>query len=110
MRKVILRDHYRVPPFNEYARDLRILNKVLWLYQRDVLSRHSATPLRSSSRPQRWYSPPVAGRLAPHPSTSRSLRPLHFRDFAALYTLLPPRPCLPRLRCKTPLRTALPGK
>lgn len=40
MRKVILRDHYRVPPFNEYARDLRILNKVLWLYQRDVLSRH----------------------------------------------------------------------
>ncbi len=43
MRKVILRDHYRVPPFNEYARDLRILNKVLWLYQRDVLSRHCDT-------------------------------------------------------------------
>ncbi len=43
MRKVILRDHHRVPPFNEYARDLRILNKVLWLYQRDVLSRHCDT-------------------------------------------------------------------
>lgn len=43
MRKVILRDHHRVPPFGEYARDLRILNKVLWLYQRDVLARHCVT-------------------------------------------------------------------
>ncbi len=43
MRKVILRDHHRVPPFGEYARDLRILNKVLWLYQRDVLARHCDT-------------------------------------------------------------------
>lgn len=43
MRKVILRDHYKVPPFNEYARDLRILNKVLWLYQRDVMARHCDT-------------------------------------------------------------------
>ena len=40
MKKVILRDHRRISPFNEEARDLRILNKPLWLYQRDVLARH----------------------------------------------------------------------
>jgi acetyltransferase-like isoleucine patch superfamily enzyme len=40
MKKVILRDHRRISPFNEEARDLRILNKPLWLFQRDVLARH----------------------------------------------------------------------
>jgi len=40
MKKVILRDHRRISPFMEVARDLRILNKPLWLYQRDVLARH----------------------------------------------------------------------
>ena len=39
MKKVILRDHRRISPFNEEARDLRILNKPLWLLQRDVLAR-----------------------------------------------------------------------
>ncbi len=40
MQKVILRDRRRIVPFMEVARDLRILNKPLWLYQRDVLARH----------------------------------------------------------------------
>ncbi|HUS16336.1 MAG TPA: multidrug transporter, partial [Chloroflexia bacterium] len=42
MKKVILRDHRPISPFMEAARDLRILNKPLWLYQRDVLARHCA--------------------------------------------------------------------
>src|SRR5688572_18674568 len=38
MKKIIVRDQTLIPPFNEPARDLRIMNKPLWLYQRDVLS------------------------------------------------------------------------
>ena len=38
MRKVIIRDKHRIPPFNECARDLRVLNKPLWLWQRDILA------------------------------------------------------------------------
>ena len=38
MRKIILKDHRKIFPFNEPARDLRVLNKPLWLYQRDVLT------------------------------------------------------------------------
>jgi carbonic anhydrase/acetyltransferase-like protein (isoleucine patch superfamily) len=38
MRKVIIRESRIVPPFNEPARDLRILNKPLWLHQRDILA------------------------------------------------------------------------
>ena len=37
MRKVILRDHGRIFPFNEEARDLRVLNKKLYVHQGDVL-------------------------------------------------------------------------
>lgn len=40
MRRVILRVPEPIPPFNEPARDLRILNKPLWLLQRDLLARH----------------------------------------------------------------------
>src|SRR6476469_469549 len=40
MKKVILRDHRRINPFMAMARDLRILNKPLWLYQRDALARY----------------------------------------------------------------------
>jgi carbonic anhydrase/acetyltransferase-like protein (isoleucine patch superfamily) len=39
MRKIILRDRRKIFPFNEPARDLRVLNKPLWLHQRDVLAR-----------------------------------------------------------------------
>lgn len=39
MRKIILRDQRKIFPFNEPARGLRVLNKPLWLHQRDVLAR-----------------------------------------------------------------------
>lgn len=38
MLKIILQDPKYLRPFNERARDLRILNKPLWLSQRDVLA------------------------------------------------------------------------
>jgi len=40
MRKFIIRDSYKLAPFNEPARELRVLNKPLWLHQRDVLARY----------------------------------------------------------------------
>ncbi len=40
MRKIIIRDSRKIAPFNEPARDLRIMNKPLWLFQRDVLARY----------------------------------------------------------------------
>jgi carbonic anhydrase/acetyltransferase-like protein (isoleucine patch superfamily) len=38
MFKIILQDPRYLQPFNERARDLRILNKPLWLHQRDTLT------------------------------------------------------------------------
>jgi UDP-N-acetylglucosamine diphosphorylase / glucose-1-phosphate thymidylyltransferase / UDP-N-acetylgalactosamine diphosphorylase / glucosamine-1-phosphate N-acetyltransferase / galactosamine-1-phosphate N-acetyltransferase len=38
MIKIILQDPKYLSPFNEKARDLRIMNKPLWLSQRDVLA------------------------------------------------------------------------
>lgn len=38
MRKYIIEDTRLIAPFNESARDLRILNKPLWLAQRDALA------------------------------------------------------------------------
>ncbi|RLC90045.1 MAG: multidrug transporter [Chloroflexi bacterium] len=38
MRKIILRDKRQIPPFNEPARELSVLNKPLWLHQRDILA------------------------------------------------------------------------
>ncbi len=38
MRKIILRDRRLISPFNEPARELRVLNKPLWLHQRDLLA------------------------------------------------------------------------
>jgi carbonic anhydrase/acetyltransferase-like protein (isoleucine patch superfamily) len=38
MNKIILKAPKHIHPFNEPARDLRILNKPLWLIQRDVLA------------------------------------------------------------------------
>ncbi len=40
MKRVIIREPTHIPPFGEPARDLRILNKPLWLWQRDLLMRH----------------------------------------------------------------------
>ncbi len=39
MRKLILRDRSHIFPFNEPARDLRVLNKKLYIHQGDVLDR-----------------------------------------------------------------------
>jgi carbonic anhydrase/acetyltransferase-like protein (isoleucine patch superfamily) len=41
MFKIILQSRKKITPFNEPARDLRILNKPLWLSQRDVLARYT---------------------------------------------------------------------
>jgi carbonic anhydrase/acetyltransferase-like protein (isoleucine patch superfamily) len=40
MRRVILTEATYIHPFNEPARDLRVQNVPLWLWQRDVLSRY----------------------------------------------------------------------
>ncbi len=37
MERIIIRDHTLIAPFAEPARELRILNKPLWLLQRDLL-------------------------------------------------------------------------
>jgi carbonic anhydrase/acetyltransferase-like protein (isoleucine patch superfamily) len=41
MFKIILQSKKKIAPFNEPARDLRILNKPLWLAQRDVLAKYT---------------------------------------------------------------------
>ncbi len=41
MIKIILQDSRHIHPFNERARDLRLQNKPLWLYQRDVLAQYT---------------------------------------------------------------------
>ena len=38
MRRIVLVDDHYIDPFNEPARDLRVLNKPLWLWQRDLLA------------------------------------------------------------------------
>lgn len=40
MERITIRDYTHIPPFAEPARDLRILNKPLWLLQRDLLKTH----------------------------------------------------------------------
>ena len=41
MRKIILRERRKIPPFNEPARELSVQGKPLWLYQRDLLARYT---------------------------------------------------------------------
>lgn len=45
-------------PFNEFARDLRIMNKPLWLYQRDVLSPYCQEEVECSSLRSASFLPP----------------------------------------------------
>lgn len=40
MKRIIIQDTTPIPPFHEPARELRILNKPLWLLQRDLVARH----------------------------------------------------------------------
>jgi len=49
MRKIILRDRRKIFPFNEPARDLRVLNKLLWLHQRDVLALYTTEEREADS-------------------------------------------------------------
>jgi len=42
MLKIILQSSQVISPFNERARDLRILNKPLWLHQRDLLAPYTS--------------------------------------------------------------------
>ncbi len=49
MKKVIIRDKTKIPPFNEPARGLRVLNKPLWLYQRDVLAKYCTMEVEVNS-------------------------------------------------------------
>jgi carbonic anhydrase/acetyltransferase-like protein (isoleucine patch superfamily) len=41
MRIIILRDYHKIFPFNEPASQLRVLNKKLWLYQKDLFARYN---------------------------------------------------------------------
>lgn len=52
MRRVIIRDSRKIPPFNEPARDLRVLNKPLWLHQKDVLEPYCESEIEVDSREQ----------------------------------------------------------
>lgn len=49
MRRVTIRDYRIIPPFDEPARDLRILNKPLWVLQRDLLSQYCRGALEVDS-------------------------------------------------------------
>jgi hypothetical protein len=49
LRRLVIRDTRKIAPFNEEARELRILNKRLWLYQRDVLAAHTREEREISS-------------------------------------------------------------
>jgi carbonic anhydrase/acetyltransferase-like protein (isoleucine patch superfamily) len=49
LRRFIIRDTRPLQPFNEPARDLRIINKPLWLYQRDVLASYTREEREISS-------------------------------------------------------------
>lgn len=41
MRRVILQERRHIHPFNEPARELRVQNKPLWLWQRDILAAYT---------------------------------------------------------------------
>ena len=58
MKKIIVRDHTKIDPFNEPARDLRVMNKPLWLYQRDVLSTYCHEEVDCNSLSEVWSLPP----------------------------------------------------
>jgi len=49
MRKVILLDKRKIPPFNEPARELSFLAKPLWLYQRDLLAPYTTEEIEVES-------------------------------------------------------------
>lgn len=52
MRKVIIRERRKIPPFNEPARELRVLNKPLWLHQKDLLEPYCESEIEVDSPEQ----------------------------------------------------------
>ena len=58
MKKIIIRDQTPIMPFNEPARDLRIMNKPLWLWQRDILSPYCHEEVECSSLRSASFLPP----------------------------------------------------
>lgn len=46
MRRIILTETTHIAPFNEPARDLRVQNKPLWLWQRDLLAAYDTSEER----------------------------------------------------------------
>ncbi len=52
MRKVIIRKKAKISPFNEAARDLRVLNKPLWLHQKDLLDPYCESEIEVDSPAQ----------------------------------------------------------
>ncbi len=58
MKKIIVRDQMLISPFDEPARDLRVMNKPLWLYQRDVLSPYCREEIECSSLRGISFFPP----------------------------------------------------
>jgi carbonic anhydrase/acetyltransferase-like protein (isoleucine patch superfamily) len=52
MRRIIIRDYTIIEPFAEPARDLRILNKQLWLTQRDLLKAYYSRTTEVDTRDQ----------------------------------------------------------
>jgi carbonic anhydrase/acetyltransferase-like protein (isoleucine patch superfamily) len=65
MKKIIIRNETHISPFNEPARDLRVMNKPLWLFQRDVLSSYCQEELECPSFEEIAAFPPhiLAGEL-----------------------------------------------
>lgn len=49
MKCIPIVDRTIIPPFGEPARDLRILNKLLWVHQRDLMARYGRVALQVSS-------------------------------------------------------------
>ena len=49
MKRIVIKGGNPIPPFGEAARDLRILNKPLWLLQRDLLTRYCRGALEVDS-------------------------------------------------------------
>ena len=49
MKCIPIAERTMIPPFGEPTRDLRILNKLLWVHQRDLLARYGRVALEVSS-------------------------------------------------------------
>lgn len=58
MKKIIVQNQTHISPFNEPARDLRVMNKPLWLFQRDILSSYCREEIECKSFEEIQTLPP----------------------------------------------------